>query len=328
MLPEEHGARTRFDRLSDGWTTLPERLQAVGFTTTGFAANFVNVGIETGFSQGFDRFEELREAPYARAERIHERVCEWLESRDAESGDPQFLYLHYLDPHRPYLAAGERTGTRASRRAGYNAELRYLDSWLGKTLAKVRASLSDRPIALVVTSDHGEELGEHGHFGHGSQLYRELVHVPGIVHLSDRSLGARSKARLDSRDVFELILLLTHGRGFDPESWAEGRSRSLRYASQYQEREAPLTRPEFAHTLLRRVEDGEFVLIWSGHGPTVEIYDVDRDRGEVQNVVPQFPEVRRRLERLLDSQPRFWATSEEYSPSPSMRRFLEALGYG
>jgi arylsulfatase A-like enzyme len=329
LLPEEHGARTREHRLADDWTTLAERLQGAGYETVAFVTNHVNVGRETGFAQGFDTFEELPGVPYARAEEVDAQVAGWIAGRPrpSDATRPLFLYLHYMDPHMPYRSGGRTEGGLAGLRQGYQGELRYLDEHLATTIDRVRAALPG-PTVLLLTSDHGEEFGEHGDVGHGRTLYREVLWVPAVLHLPGSGWTGRLDARLDSRDLHELLLRLPSGPELDPLAWAEEKARRRRYASQYQVRAAPVTRPGFARTSKRMVQVGGSTLIWSGYGPTHELYDDVADPAQLDNRAGADADGLRVLQRELDGEVRFWCDPEAVDHSPETLELLKALGYG
>jgi len=352
LLPEEHGAARYRDRLSESWTTLPEALSAGGYATAAFVSNWVQVGIGTGFAQGFDVFEELatkeeilQEAAerggrvrehYARAADVNAAVLAWLdgageeaESEGARERRPHFLYLHYLDPHSPYLSGstpGIANDPRSRKLDGYRRELAYLDGELARLFEELPRRL-EGPIVWVITSDHGEEFWEHGEWGHGHALYRELVWVPTLVHRSGESDGVRIDAPLELRDLYDLVLALAlpTDAPVDLPAWARTRARGVRYASQYLDRAADV-RPDRRFTAMRRVQDAEGTLIWSAHGPSRELYepaDLDQER----NVVDLQPGVRERLELELGRSVRYWTVPPRVERTAEDLEFLRALGY-
>ena len=105
--------------------------------------------------------------------------------------------MHYFDPHAPYdlrprfaspqssghsgLGAGARNNEMAERIKRYDSEIGYTDYYLGRLLDRIdRLGLRDSTV-VVLTSDHGESLGEHGYVGHGSRLDEGILRVPLIV---------------------------------------------------------------------------------------------------------------------------------------------------
>lgn len=180
--------------------TLAECFASAGFATGGVVAN-INVDPVFGFDQGFGRYisiPALQAAdPAWRMGRgwledttpaVGDAAIGWLETHGGDG--PFLLYLHYLDPHEPYLPEpddaalfdpatyGDLPEEHRASAAAYDAEVRGVDRDLGRVLAALeRLGLRDRT-AVVVTSDHGEEFGEHGGAYHGWTLYEEQLRVP------------------------------------------------------------------------------------------------------------------------------------------------------
>jgi arylsulfatase A-like enzyme len=190
LYPQQHGVVRGFDavrgtvnRIPAGAQTMAEALRAAGYRTYAVSDN-VLVSPELGFDRGFDVFEASTGASV-------ERVNKWIRDRRAElsSGGPYFLYVHYMEPHEPYLphepwfrefsADGRAVSARPRHFvAAYDSEIRALDESLSRLY---RAMGWDEDTVLVVTSDHGEEFGDHGGGGHGHSLFSELLRVPLIV---------------------------------------------------------------------------------------------------------------------------------------------------
>jgi arylsulfatase A-like enzyme len=156
----------RVDRIPDELETMAEAFHEAGYATFGVADNR-NICREMGFDQGFERFSTMN---YEGADAVNARVMAWSDAIDAAR--PYFLYLHYMDPHRPYNqhdSSYRPTGDeRLDQIAAYDSEIAFVD-------ARIRA-LHDRfgwdeNTVIVVTSDHGEEFLEHGGWDHGRTLY-------------------------------------------------------------------------------------------------------------------------------------------------------------
>lgn len=139
---------------------------------------------------------------------INAELIGWLRGRP--KGRPYFAFLNYYDAHDPYLTPeneGERSSRpsrsaaelevlrdwhRASRggvrpehvrlaREAYEECLGYLDRQIGRLFEGLEAMGALENTIVVITSDHGEEFGEHGFFGHGQRLYSQVLHVPLLV---------------------------------------------------------------------------------------------------------------------------------------------------
>lgn len=198
LLPQQHGALDYGDRLPPEIETLGERLQdshrPVAFTTNGFASN------------AFDLLQGWEETHLALAPslEVHQAVVRWLD--DGPKDRPFFLYIHTIDPHLPYQpptrfqqwstpSAGvlhrdmkalvQNFDSRKLQKAIdlYDAEIASNDHSLGLLIQELKdRGLYDAAL-IMVTSDHGEELFEHGGYGHGQTLYQEALRIPWILKL-------------------------------------------------------------------------------------------------------------------------------------------------
>jgi arylsulfatase A-like enzyme len=191
-----------------------------------------------GFHQGFDsyRFEptetylwrgKRRDRFWTRGEHTTRAANAWLTEHGSE--EPFFLWLHYFDPHTPYLPPPgfavdpkdpidfERKRVKATgksaeqlRRAilAYRGEVAYTDFQVGLVIERLRLlDLLDRT-AVIVTADHGEGLGDHGALEHGVNLFDELVRVPLLIRAPGIPAGARRDGLVQLEDIAPTILAL------------------------------------------------------------------------------------------------------------------------
>ena len=211
--------------LSQDLVLIPEAMQEAGYTTGGVVSN-VNLAESFGFAQGYDDYYYL--APdylfgskesssklivyqlartlilgvfggdatyfndfYQDSEVVNGVAFDWLDKRKDERF---FLFLHYMDPHDPYLehpyngvgisrASMQEPEPEMAERLHelYRGEIEYLDENFGKLLAKLDAEGLYDDTVIVLTADHGEEFNEHGGFWHGLTLYDEQIHVPLLI---------------------------------------------------------------------------------------------------------------------------------------------------
>lgn len=333
LLPEEHGARDIGHVVADELVLLPEVLREDGYATVGFLTNVAALGSVTGFGQGFDFLHEFKRKPYARAEEVRRTVEHWLELPDSADAldSPLFLYLHFLDPHEPYLA-GDAPWRKdpGQYRAAYRNELSYLDGELMPLLATVDERLGDRPAVYVFLSDHGEEFGEHELYGHGQSLYDELIHVPaGVVTRRMGETGSGDvAARLEGRDVFDLLTRYARGEAVSVPGWAAEHARDLRSSSVYYSREGKLAlRPYLRHVVMRATDDGHAKLIWSAYGDTRELYAMQDDPLELDNLLDEKRATADALTEALDDPIRRWTLAQPYEATDDNLEQLRALGY-
>jgi arylsulfatase A-like enzyme len=261
------------------------------------------------------------------AENVNRAVVGWLDTLPAPH-PPLFVYVHYIDVHGPYLVRRifERPGLRVSYWQGemtrlsgkpadlardmYDGALRYVDDMIGQLVRELgrRGVLEDS--ILIVTSDHGEEFGDHGGHGHGHTLYDELLHVPLIV---GRSKAFPHTGRIDAPvsqvDLFPTLTELLRLRPPAPRAGVsfvpllgDGAppAGAPRLLAEMDNRDrphwnAPLDAPDFAAALLvpplRKyiVRSRAAIAPGSAGGLREELYDLATDPGEQRNLVAPRP---------------------------------------
>ena len=171
---------------------LAEAFKRQGYQTAAFVSAFV-LDSTWGFGRGFDTYDDHFDPRQfetrnpgniqRRADETIDRLLAWLRSRAAgpAAGRPFFVWLHLYDPHSDYNPP-EPFHTRYAGRL-YDGEVAYTDSQLARLFAELRRrGLYDRAL-IVLLSDHGESLGEHGEDEHGFFVYNSTLHVPLIFKL-------------------------------------------------------------------------------------------------------------------------------------------------
>ena len=241
-LPRHHGAS--YDRslaLASGIPTLATVLRSAGYRTAAVTGGG-QLDPVFGLGQGFDRYVVANSKKLARA---LPRALRWLRRNDR---DPVFLFLHTYEVHHPYQAPkllplfetdyrgtlpattsvelleeinrGERTLDAADLAHiihTYDAGIRSMDRALGMLFDRLRNMGRYDDALIVVTSDHGEEFGEHGMVGwHSHTLHRELLRVPLLLKLPQSvGGGARIGTPVRSIDIAPTILAAV---GIEPPS--------------------------------------------------------------------------------------------------------------
>jgi tetratricopeptide (TPR) repeat protein len=168
-----------------------------GYTTAGVVSSAL-LGKDTGIGQGFEYFESPSLAGSRdgdESERIAER---WLASHSTRA----FMFLHLDEPHAPY-----EPPDRFAEFAAYDGEIAYADEIVGRLVKYLKShQLYDRS-TIVLLSDHGEGLGEHGEDEHGLFVNQEAVHVPLIIKQeSNTSPGRRVRDVVQHIDLVPTIL--------------------------------------------------------------------------------------------------------------------------
>ena len=243
LYPQQHGIIEGLQtmgvlayqhQLSSKYLTLPERLANAGYLNIGYSTN-IHITKATGFGQGFSIF---REAATSNAEMV-EQMAQSDRGRFHEAnyhGQPYFLFMHFFDPHSPYmvrepyikqvapnlksdafLAANPMGGDLMSGFAPghfkqhpeqlqaltdvYDSEIAAADAALGRIIRNLPGS--DRAI-IIVLSDHGEAFYEHETMLHGFDLHEEALRVPLIIREAVKPKAPASAGRRIG-DVVSLI---------------------------------------------------------------------------------------------------------------------------
>jgi len=335
LTPHRHGAHENGrHRLATDHATLAERLQAAGYTTAAFVSSFV-LDARYGLNQGFEVYDfkisfGLR-GPAASL--VHERRADdttraavnWLRHRDAsDQPAPFFLWVHYFDPHFAYISPLTDLPQFAGR--PYDAEIAFMDLQLGRLLAAVDAHADRSRTLVVVASDHGEGLYEHGEAYHGIFLYESTLQAVLILshpQLFDRPyrVADRLVGTVDITPTLIDLLGLPADESLDGVSLFGTTTPSDRtiYIETY------LSRTVGCSELLglRRLHD-KFIL-----APKPEYYDLRRDPQEAHNRIddnlPAAHVLRKRLASLLGAH--VAAPTQMHALTAEERERLEGLGY-
>jgi arylsulfatase A-like enzyme/Tfp pilus assembly protein PilF len=304
--PPYHGVRENVGAmLGDEVPTIAERLRDGGWATAGFVSAFVldgRWGIDRGFDHYFDDFDlsEFDTPNMSSVQRTGDvtvaEAVRWLDQRPG--GKPFFMWLHLYDPHEPYTPP-EPYKTQYSDRP-YDGEIAFTDSLIGE----FRQALEERDLLekslVILTTDHGEGLGDHDEMFHGYYIYESTIHVGLIVRppFTDNA-GRVVDASASHVDLMPTILDAValphpetlHGRSLVPLMFGEKTSwqRGVYSESMY-----PLL--HYGWAPLRSIRTDRFKLI---DVPRPELYDVTEDQREERNLVEQQPNRTVELETLL-----------------------------
>jgi len=183
--------------------TLAERLARAGYATAAFVSSAV-LDRRHGLDAGFQRYDdELAQpgGPAVALERPADATVDRALAWDGWGRESFFAWVHLFDPHAPYAAPGGREG---QDRAAYLDEVRFADAQVGRLLDEVGRRASG-PVLVVVTSDHGEGLGEHGEETHGLLLNESTLHVPLIVGWLSTPEGAWPPAAAVRHDAVSVL---------------------------------------------------------------------------------------------------------------------------
>jgi arylsulfatase A-like enzyme len=295
-------------------------------------------------------------------------VGEWF--RDGYRAEkPFFMFLNYMDAHDSCVPTRRLQWTNAKvlrkwelqrnlelipdymfkgvetlspkdlleLEALYDEKMAYLDRKVGRLLTFLRTSGLDRNMLIIITSDHGENLGDHHLTGHGYSVHETLVHVPLMVKWDARFQPGEDHHVVQTTDIFASVL---EAAGVAWQKPAASNSESLLQAksdkprpcfseyltpalagiADYSARYPTLDFGRFLHRL-RAVRLGDMKLIRSSDG-TFELYDLAKDPFESRNLAAANPQTVRDLQKVLDD----WLQSfEHYKPAANTPEDVRVL---
>ena len=334
--PYTHGARNNgTHKLGADVLSIAERLKEEGFSTGAVISSFV-LDSRFGLDSGFDTYDDdlsggTGQGNFGFAETIAEdttrRALEWLERRGTERW---FLWIHYFDPHSDY-SAPEPFGSRFAR-SPYDGEIAYTDDMFGDVIEHLRSRGELEETLVVVTSDHGEALGEHGENTHGLFIYDATTHVPLIMSHPGLPGDRRIPDVVGLVDIaptaFDL-LGVAYGSAFDGRSFASvllSKDATIEPRPAYSESIFPRVGFGWAELRALRGENWRYV-----RAPRPELYDIERDPGELDDLSGVAPErLARRAAELSAILPE--KEVETYSRDggemdPEVEELISALGY-
>jgi arylsulfatase A-like enzyme len=190
----------KVNKIPEEIETITEVLKRNNFKTYGISDN-LNIGQKQGFTQGFDRFQTFN---YRGAERVNDILKKWKE--DIIQGGQYFLYLHYMDPHAPYHHRQPfyrpQQGKKNITIEAYDSEIYYVDQYIREAFQMFNWKENT---LVIVTSDHGEGLWDHGYMGHGYTLYREEIQVPLLFYLPENKIFKEVNSNVSTIDILPTV---------------------------------------------------------------------------------------------------------------------------
>lgn len=311
--PFANGIRENAQVLPPGAVTLATVLAGHNYDTAAFIGGYF-LERRYGLAQGFHTYDSPFDTRAIRgaldlkrpASKVLGGAEQWLQKN---SGHPFLLFIHLFDLHLPYDAP---VAYRArAPHSEYDQELAYVDDSLGRFLEFLKRSGLNRRALIVLFSDHGESLGDHGENTHGYFIYRSTLHVPLIFHwpqtteirnsksengkstpissfdfrVSPSDYMARVEAPAGLIDVAPTVLRFL---GFQPPATFCGHSlldlvkegdsppREIYSESSY-------AHDKFGWATLRSLRRGDYQYI---DAPHPELYDLKHDPVELHNLLP------------------------------------------
>jgi tetratricopeptide (TPR) repeat protein len=312
VYPYVHGVRDNgIHFLPEQAFTLAEYLQSRGYFTAASVGSYP-LKKKFGLSQGFDLYDDSLPSPSMHGvsglavtynERPASAVTDAALRISGEASEaPLFLWVHYFDPHIPYSPPQPFQSYFADR--PYDGEIAYADSETGRLLTSLSEIRKGRKRIVVVLSDHGEGLGEHGERTHGDYLFDTTLRIPFIINgWEDLPGGYREKTPVREIDIMPTVIEML---GFQVPPSCEGISLVPLLADS-----KPFNCRLYAETLhpkihygwnaLLSLREGEWKFI-DGKEPL--LFNTVKDPGETRNYASymsdRVDEMREKLRRLYD----------------------------
>ncbi len=325
------------EKLSPDRTLISEALKEATperkITTAAFHSN-PYLSAYFGYNRGWDSFYDSMEdevddlSPYIKGEAINEKVDRWLDT--ADTGKSVFLWVHYMDVHEPYVPDRryiERVdgSIQASReemftlfkevvlprdasspetvqllRKLYQAHVSEVDSYAKQLFEILEKHEVLADSTVIVTTDHGEEFGEHGGLSHDGKMYSELVRVPQLIINPPEGKGESCNMLVSGLDLPPTILGLF---GLKPHGNFQGTP--LFPIPEYPDRGVY---GEAVGKLAHKIKDtdrpayyyreGKWKVIYRREEERWELFDLEEDPAEKVNRIDCAPEARKMKEKL------------------------------
>lgn len=338
--PFEHGARTypvaEHVRPSDygnvkplDWdhVTLAEALGGAGYRTAAFVANHGYLDRQSQLDQGF----EIWHVDHVRAAELNEQVLPWLEQWGPRG--PFFLFVNYMDAHRPLNTepASPDLPTPVRDEAGdlfgelkvavlssdeppppelvstvvdqYDNALAHLDRAVEAVVGKLDELGLSGSTLIVVTSDHGEFLGEHDLVEHSKDVYQEVLHVPLLTVAPGQREGRVDDRLVSSVHLPRLVVehlpqeLRERLEPLFPRAPGEPTLLGENYFARLHDLRNPVWGPRFERVRVALLH-GRWKYVHSSDGRD-ELYDLEADPRELEDLIEREPALAERLREEL-----------------------------
>lgn len=314
--------------LSEKRVLISEVLKKAGITTAGFHSN-PYLSEYFGWNRGWDVFYDSMDdevddrVPYIKAGEINRKVSAWLSLHTEGAADykPFFLWVHYMDVHEPYVPdrryldmvdpsiklneqemlalfkevllkrdVADKKAVESLKKL-YFAHVREIDEGVREFFGILEKRNVLRDSVVLITSDHGDEFGEHGGLSHDGKMYEELVNVPLLIYEPERTSVEVSDLLVSTLDIPPTIASLF---GLNQVDAFEGNSLlPLRdYPSKGLFGEAVDkhgSREKGEEKEVHYYLKGDLKIIYRETDDSWELYDLDSDPGERTNIIETFP---------------------------------------
>ncbi|MDY7092677.1 MAG: sulfatase [Acidobacteriota bacterium] len=357
--PHDHGATRNGLAVRPGLTSLGTVLGQRGYRTAALVSNWTLRSRLSGLDEHFEEYVEVftRKRWFglmnseATAEDVTTEASQWIRDHAENQGRRPFLaWVHYVEPHAPYRLHEEQAerlrlgGGELSKSDRYDTEVGFVDQAIGELLATVEELYPKNRTVVVFASDHGENLGEHGYWGHGRHLWEENLRIPLSITWPGTIPPQVVRAPSTNLDIAPTVLGLIGlpiPEGFQGLDWTPilhgDQEQPLQRTTHHQAHRGAVHSPKDEDRARRKgllevaiVEGQRKEVLRIKGNDKHRAYDLSTDPGEQKNLVTQSSEASATLATWL-GQVNEGLTAADNLPAPALdeesREQLRALGY-
>jgi arylsulfatase len=320
-----------FGSISDKRMLISEILQKNGYDTYGFTSNPCTSSLHL-YDKGFNLFNDnlmfknvkgrklqlllglksLFKSPYTAANEINSQVFSHLNKNKS----PFFVWIHYMDLHGPYISmngwqfrnrifAGRlwRTAVNSPEKLSdqerrslvevYKEKSKFLDFHIGNLIRQ----MDDDKTIIIITGDHGDVFGDHGYFGHPFTFYNEMVNVPVFLKIP---LGAMISNGLCRHPVscMDIVPTVVDLLNLNVEIKFDGHSLMPLLEGRKDEYKTKYIISEISREYACVIKE-KWKLIANLGDSSFQLYDLDEDYGEKNNLINNKLDIKIELEELI-----------------------------
>ena len=285
---------------------MAEVLKDAGYTT-GAALSYMVFARSWKMDQGFDFYDNSQAdyyngkgSPGWNKDQPYVLVDVAKGFLDKNKDKPFFLWVHFFEPHPPYVRRTKPKDFGEDEVGVYDGELAFGDARVGELLDHIAKLPSADRTVIAMSADHGRGLGEHGLATHGYDLFGENLHVPLVIHVP----GLSPRRIKHPVALLDLLPTLVNLAGIKKKFDFEGHSLVPQLVEGV---EPDKDRPIFSEVqvgfqnshVINAITTRDYKLIYDVTYNTFQLYDLREDPTEQRNVSDQSPAELKRLKGLL-----------------------------
>jgi choline-sulfatase len=289
--PKDIGISEINDVISKKEVMLAEVFKSNGYQTEGYYSH-IFFKPNLGYQQGFDNYDGtvLKKGGHIHSivssEYLSDRVINRFNAGDITN--PFFIWIHYFDPHKDYKNhKGFVFGSSPLDR--YDSEIAFTDFHINRIIELLKEKDYFKKTIIVIVADHGEEFNDHGGEGHAQTLYEEVIHIPLIIYMP----GAKHKVlenivvMTDIAPTLVDIAGLSKPEEFDGQTLFE-KEDMIVYSENYRN-----------NRIQKGIIEKKYKLIFDGKNNKTELYNLERDPYEKNNIITLEEEQSMKLKNKL-----------------------------